>query len=121
VCLSRNKDYLRKKFCQSCFKDLDSLQSVTLDWAYAAAKKLFKESQLHVIYAGNNSIFSGNQINTNATHNNIDINNSTLQITTDKQRYVPGETVGSVSVEQPSIPFTKAVLISYISSDLFSA
>jgi uncharacterized cupredoxin-like copper-binding protein len=54
---------------------------------------LILESQLHVIYAGNNSIFLGNQININATHNNIGINNSTLQITTDKQRYVPGETV----------------------------
>ncbi|MFZ0514974.1 MAG: hypothetical protein WAM14_25470, partial [Candidatus Nitrosopolaris sp.] len=54
---------------------------------------LIFESQLHVIYAGNNSIFSRNQINLNATHNNIGINNSTLQITTDKQRYVPGETV----------------------------
>jgi len=50
------------------------------------------ESQLHVIYAGNDSIFSGNQIN-HVTHNDIGINNSTLQITTDKQRYLPGETV----------------------------
>ncbi len=54
---------------------------------------LIFESQLHIIYAGNNSIFSGNQINPDATHNNIGINNSTLQITTDKQRYLPGETV----------------------------
>jgi hypothetical protein len=54
---------------------------------------LIFESQLHVIYAGNNSIFSGNQINPNATYNNTGIDNSTLQITTDKQRYLPGETV----------------------------
>lgn len=54
---------------------------------------LIFESQLHVIYAGNNSIFSGNQINPNATLNNIGHNNSTLQITTEKQRYVQGETV----------------------------
>lgn len=51
------------------------------------------ESQLHVIYAGNSTILSRIQISPNAAHNNIDINNSTLQITTDKQRYLPGETV----------------------------
>ena len=50
-------------------------------------------SQQHLIYAGINSISSGNQINPIATHNNIGINNSTLQITTDKLTYVPGETV----------------------------
>jgi hypothetical protein len=49
---------------------------------------LIAGSQLHLTYAGNNSIFSGNQ-----TRNDISINNSTLQITTDKQRYLPGETV----------------------------
>ena len=54
---------------------------------------LIFESQPYVIYAGNNGIFSGNQINPNATHNNMGINNSNLEITTDKQRYVPGETV----------------------------
>jgi hypothetical protein len=54
---------------------------------------LILESQLHIIYAGNNSIFSGNQINPNATHINIGTNDSTLQITTDKQRYVLGEKV----------------------------
>ena len=60
------------------------------------------QSHLHVIYAGNSYILSGIQ-----THINVGMNNSTLQITTDKQRCVPEETVGSVSVEQPSIPFTK--------------
>jgi hypothetical protein len=50
-------------------------------------------SQQHLIYAGINSISSGNQINPIATHNNIGINNSTLQITTDKLTYVLGETV----------------------------
>jgi hypothetical protein len=49
-------------------------------------------SQVHLIYAGNNTIFSGNQIN-QSTRNHISINNSTLQITTDKQRYSPGEAV----------------------------
>jgi hypothetical protein len=53
---------------------------------------IFK-SHLHVIYAEDNSIFSGNQISPNATHNNMGTNNSTLQITTDRQRYVEGETV----------------------------
>ncbi len=53
---------------------------------------LIAGSELHLIYAGNNSIFSGNQINPSA-RNDISINNSTLQITTDKQRYLPGETV----------------------------
>jgi hypothetical protein len=53
---------------------------------------LIAGSGLHLIYAGNNSIFSGNQINPSA-RNDISINNSTLQITTDKQRYLPGETV----------------------------
>lgn len=50
-------------------------------------------SQLHVIYAGKTDIFSGNQINENTTNNKIGVNNSILQITTDKQKYVPGETV----------------------------
>ena len=36
---------------------------------------------------------SGNQINPIATHNNTGTNNSTLQISTDKLTYVPGETV----------------------------
>ena len=54
---------------------------------------LIFESQLHVIYAGNNSISSGNQINPIATRNNTGTNNSTLQISTDKLTYVPGETV----------------------------
>jgi uncharacterized cupredoxin-like copper-binding protein len=46
------------------------------------------QSHLHVIYAGNSDILSGSQ-----THNNVGMNNSTLQITTDKERYLPGETV----------------------------
>jgi hypothetical protein len=50
-------------------------------------------SQLHLIYAGNNMISSGNQINPIATQNNIGVNNSNLQITTDKLTYMPGETV----------------------------
>ena len=54
---------------------------------------LIFESQLHVIYAGNNSISSGNQINPIATRNNTGTNNSTLQISTDRLIYVPGETV----------------------------
>jgi hypothetical protein len=54
---------------------------------------LISGSQQHLIFAANNSISSGNQINPIATHNNIGINNSTLQITTDKLTYVPGETV----------------------------
>ena len=54
---------------------------------------LIFESQLHVIYAGNNSISSGNQINPIASRNNTGTNNSTLQISTDKLTYVPGETV----------------------------
>jgi len=54
---------------------------------------LIFESQLHVIYAGNNSISSGNQINPIATRNNTGTNNSTLQISTDKLTYVQGETV----------------------------
>jgi hypothetical protein len=53
---------------------------------------LIAGSQVHLIYAGNNTIFSGNQIN-QSTRNHISINNSTLQITTDKQRYLPGEAV----------------------------
>ena len=53
---------------------------------------LIAGSELHLIYAGNNSIFSVNQINPSA-RNVISINNSTLQITTDKQRYLPGEAV----------------------------
>ena len=46
------------------------------------------QSHLHVIYAGNSGLLSGVQ-----THKNIGMNNPTLQITTDKQRYLPGETV----------------------------
>jgi hypothetical protein len=46
------------------------------------------QSLLHIIYAGNSDILSGIQ-----THKNVGMNNSTLQITTDKQRYLPGETV----------------------------
>jgi hypothetical protein len=54
---------------------------------------LIFECQLHVIYAGNNSISSGNQINPIATRNHTGTNNSTLQISTDKPTYVPGETI----------------------------
>ena len=60
---------------------------------------LIAGSQVHLIYAGNNTIFSGNNTSfsgnqiTQSTRNHISINNSTLQITTDKQRYLPGEAV----------------------------
>jgi hypothetical protein len=54
---------------------------------------LIFKSHLYVRYAEDNSIFSGNQISPNATYNNMGAINSTLQITTDKQRYVQGETV----------------------------
>lgn len=50
-------------------------------------------SQLHLIYAGNYIISSGDKISPIATHNNVGVNNSRLQITTDKLAYVPGETV----------------------------
>ena len=49
--------------------------------------------QLHLIYAGDYIISSGDKISPIATHNNIGVNNSSLQITTDKLTYVPGETV----------------------------
>jgi glycosidase len=45
-------------------------------------------SHLHVIYAGNGGMLSGIQ-----TPNNVAMTNSTLQITTDKQRYLLEETV----------------------------
>jgi len=61
-------------------------------------------SQQHLIYAGNNSISSGNQINPIATHNSIGINNSTLQITTDKLTYVPGETVNVTIINNMRLP-----------------
>jgi hypothetical protein len=57
------------------------------------------QSHLHVIYAGNSSILSGIQ-----THKNVGMNNSTLQITTDKQRYLPGETVFVTIRNQMQIP-----------------
>jgi len=57
------------------------------------------QSHLHVIYAGNSSILSGVQ-----THKNVGMNNSTLQITTDKQRYLPGETVFVTIRNQMQIP-----------------
>jgi len=50
-------------------------------------------SQMHLIYAGNNITSWGNQINSVAANNNISINKSNLQISTDKPTYVPGETV----------------------------
>ncbi len=56
-------------------------------------------SHLHVIYAGNTSILSGIQ-----THNNVGMNNSTLQITTDKQRYLLGETVFVTVKNKMKIP-----------------
>ena len=61
-------------------------------------------SQLHLIYAGNYIISSGNQINPLATHNNIGINNSSLQITTDKLTYVPGETVNVTIKDNLRLP-----------------
>jgi hypothetical protein len=56
-------------------------------------------SPLHVIYAGNSSILSGIQ-----THNNVGMNNSTLRITTDKQRYLLGETVFITIKNKMKIP-----------------
>jgi hypothetical protein len=47
-------------------------------------------SKPHLIYAGNSSTFSGNQIDKNTTDG---VNNCILQITTDKQKYIPGEGV----------------------------
>ncbi|MGC2573409.1 MAG: hypothetical protein WA364_17990 [Candidatus Nitrosopolaris sp.] len=38
------------------------------------------------------------------THKNVGMNNSTLQITTDKQRYLPGETVFVTIRNQMQIP-----------------
>jgi len=57
------------------------------------------QSHLHVIYAGNSSILSGIQ-----THKNVGMNNSTLQITTDKQRYLLGETVFVTIKNKMKIP-----------------
>jgi hypothetical protein len=54
---------------------------------------LIFESQLHVIYAGNNNISLGNQINPVATRNTPGTNDSTLKISTDKPTYVPAEKV----------------------------
>ncbi|HET7147608.1 MAG TPA: hypothetical protein VFI73_03830 [Candidatus Nitrosopolaris sp.] len=54
---------------------------------------LIFESQLNLVYSGNNSISSGNQMNSIATRNNTGTNNSALQISTDKPNYVPGEKV----------------------------
>lgn len=53
----------------------------------------------HAIYAGNSSILSGIQ-----THKNVGMNNCTLQITTDKQRYMPGETVFVTIKNKMKIP-----------------
>jgi hypothetical protein len=57
------------------------------------------QSHLHVIYAGDSGILSGIQ-----THKNRGMNNSTLQITTDKQRYVLGETVFVTIKNKMKIP-----------------
>lgn len=57
------------------------------------------QTHLHVIYAGNSSILSGIQ-----THKNVGMNNSTLQITTDKQRYMLGETVFVTIKNKMKIP-----------------
>jgi hypothetical protein len=57
------------------------------------------QSDLHVIYAGNSGILSGIQ-----THKNVGMNNSTLQITTDKQRYLLGETVFVTIKNKMKIP-----------------
>lgn len=86
---------IRSMFSQKTFfVPLVLLLSVTLVF----------QSQLHVIYAGNSSILSGIQINPNTTHNNIGMNNSTLQISTDKQRYLPGETVFVTIKNKMKIP-----------------
>jgi hypothetical protein len=57
------------------------------------------QSYLHVIYAGNSDILSGIQ-----THKNVGMNNSTLQITTDKQRYMLGQTVFVTIENKMKIP-----------------
>ena len=57
------------------------------------------KSDLHVIYAGNIGILSGIR-----THKNVGMNNSTLQITTDKQRYMLGETVFVTIKNKMNIP-----------------
>jgi hypothetical protein len=57
------------------------------------------QSHLHAIYAGNSSILSRIQ-----THKNVGMNNSTLQITTDKQRYLLGETVFVTIKNKMKIP-----------------
>jgi hypothetical protein len=68
------------------------------------AVTLIFECQLHVIYAGNNSISSGNQINPIATRNHTGTNNSTLQISTDKPTYMPGETVNVIIKNNMRLP-----------------
>ncbi len=57
------------------------------------------QSHPHIIYAGNSGILSGIQ-----THNNVGMNNCTLQITTDKERYLPGETVFVTIENKMKIP-----------------
>ncbi|HYA84322.1 MAG TPA: hypothetical protein VEH06_12855 [Candidatus Bathyarchaeia archaeon] len=57
------------------------------------------QSHLHAIYAGTSGILSRIQ-----THNNVGMNNSTLQITTDKERYLPGETVFVTIQNKMNIP-----------------
>jgi hypothetical protein len=62
---------------------------------------------LHAIYAGNSDILAGIQ-----THNNVGMNNSSLQITTDKERYLSGETVFVTIKNKMKIPleFADSVL-----------
>ena len=57
------------------------------------------QSHLHVIYAGNSGILLGIQ-----TQNNTGMNDSTLQITTDKERYLPGEIVFLTIKNKMKIP-----------------